>query len=298
MSAIQYLPLAAPHILACLLILLFISRSVEKIRDEENRGKTSKAPRTTRSATQSERQNQLAILANKRSNGGLGTKQKDQDFLAYILVASSCVMALCAGLSLRFDASTPIATTLGMQILFGMGAAVVASQLALSGYNWTAMLSPPAKQEGGKSREENMVQPNLAIFAEMVGGSIGTAAAQAIYTRLLYKRMDESKYYADATNFMIPRAESIGEPLTLGGQASTLERAFSIEATDVLSALGIAGIVFATYSVYQKLKRQRGTSLESVADHPPKPEPYEVPRIPLSEPSDVLRRRLAYSVRS
>jgi hypothetical protein len=296
MSAILYLPLAATNLFTCLLISPFILRRVEEVTDEENRGKTSKASRTTKSVPQSgnEIQEQPAILANKRSTGDPDTKHKDNHLPVYIPVASLCVMALCAGISSRFDGSTPTATMLGIQILFSMGAGLGASQFALSGLSWTVMQSPPAKQ-GDNSQEENMVQPNLAIFAEMVGGSIGLAAAQTILRPELTPRMS-AKYITSNFDSKIQRVSRSGERLWLEIQELTLERAFSIEATDVLLDLAIAGILFATHSVYQKLKRQRETSHESAADHP-KPEPYEVPRTPLPEPSDVLRRRLAYSVR-
>jgi hypothetical protein len=171
------------------------------------------------------------------------------------------------------------------------------------------MLSPSAGR-GGNSREEDMVQPSLAVFAEMVGGSIGMAAAQAILTSSLSQQMSEDRilpllswiresddFRSEQRKFYLWRRES-GRKSFKRGSYSVHSEPIKVydsydESTPVLPilALTLLGTGLATYIVYRRRREQRGFTVEPAADHPPEPEPQEVHQIPVSGPSLVLRHR-------
>jgi hypothetical protein len=222
-----YLPLAATHLFTCLIIFPLVFRRAKKIKDEENRDKTRSASRVVMPAQQ--RYIEKRKQHQRSSYIPTGASRKDRNSSTYILVASLSIMALCAGLSSRMNASTSLATTLGLQILFGIGAGLGASQFTLFGFDWGNVLSPPPDT----SQEQSMVRPNLAIFAEMVGGSIGTAAAQAVFTRLLRQQIPIN---SDLSLVLSAGATTFRE--NLSGEA--LERALAIINTAITRSFFVA----------------------------------------------------------
>jgi hypothetical protein len=204
MSGVMYLPLAATHLFTCLFVLPVIFWRMGRLRLEVHQNKTSSGPGTVKPAQKvdTEKQDSQPSLTHIHAN----FHKDDSSSPVYILVASLSTMALCAGISSTFNPSTPLATMLGLQTLFSISVGLGASQSALFGLNWSAMLSPPPSI----SQEENRMQPNLAIFAEMVGGSIGTTAAQAILTHLLRHQDLDLVLRGGITNI---RESSSGEAL-------------------------------------------------------------------------------------
>jgi hypothetical protein len=111
-----------------------------------------------------------------------------------LLLVSLSVMALNSGLITRFDDSTSTSTVVGMQVLFGMAAGCGALQA-------TAMGLPVTHFVHGNSHitlEERMAWKSLAVFAEMLGGSVGISAAQAVFTTLLARGVHHSRLQLDS----------------------------------------------------------------------------------------------------
>jgi hypothetical protein len=179
MSGVMCLPLAATHLFTCLFVLPVIFWRMGRLKLEVHQNKTSSGPGTVQPAQKVDTEKQDQQPSSTHIHASF--HKDDSSSPVYILVASLSTMALCAGISSTFNPSTSLATMLGLQTLFSISAGLGASQSALFGFNWSTMLSPPPSI----SEEENRMQPNLAIFAEMVGGSIGTTTAQAILTHLL-----------------------------------------------------------------------------------------------------------------
>jgi hypothetical protein len=179
MTGMMYLPLAATHVFACIFLLPFSFRGAKKVRDEEDRDKAIHSSISIAQAPQNDTEHPEQSFLGPHTHAT--TFEGDVNSPSSILVVSLSIMALSAGLSSRFNGSTSLATVLGLQTLFGVGAGLGASQFALFSLDRSSVLSPPAST----SQEKNTIQHVLPMFAEMVGGSIGTAAAQAICTSLL-----------------------------------------------------------------------------------------------------------------
>jgi hypothetical protein len=107
------------------------------------------------------------------------------------LVASLALMALSAGLSSRFDVTTPRPTIIGLQILFSAGAGIGAFRFTIFGMDWSALLVTATLKRAKPDNEDTLAHASLAIFAEMLGSSMGIAAAQAVFISQLRKEIPE-----------------------------------------------------------------------------------------------------------
>jgi hypothetical protein len=101
------------------------------------------------------------------------------------LSVSLALMALSAGLSSRFDAHTPLATVLGLQILFSAGAGLGAYQVGFFGLRWTTTNKDTIELE------ILQIISTLAVFSEMIGGSLGITVGQTALISQLSKQIPE-----------------------------------------------------------------------------------------------------------
>ena len=80
----------------------------------------------------------------------------------YLFLISLVIMALSAGLISRLDTQTSLSTILGLQMLFGVGAAIGALKM---------MALPCSMLTDNFTRFQDMaVSESVRIFAEMLGG--------------------------------------------------------------------------------------------------------------------------------
>ena len=103
-------------------------------------------------------------------------------------------MALASGLFTRLNFHTSTATLLGLQALFGLGAGfgvfrLGVSRVIRSGLRGRASIS----EEPEPLPKATLLTLNGAIFAEMIGGSVGIAAAQAVFVSQLSNAISETR---------------------------------------------------------------------------------------------------------
>jgi hypothetical protein len=97
-------------------------------------------------------------------------------------------MALSAGLMTRFDMHTSIGTIVGLQTLFSVVAGFGASQATSMD-----MLTYRIDFDESPLRfQDKMNWSCLAVFAEMLGGSVGISAAQTVFMALLSRGVNNS----------------------------------------------------------------------------------------------------------
>jgi hypothetical protein len=94
-----------------------------------------------------------------------------------LLLGSLAYMALSAGLMTRFNSSTARSTLIGLQVLFSACAGTGAFQATTHELQRTQ----EERQSRVPSFEHMMARPSVALFAEMLGGSVGISLAQLVF---------------------------------------------------------------------------------------------------------------------
>jgi hypothetical protein len=155
----MYLPLAATGLYTIVMATFHAVRHQNNVRDEEKQAPTS-------------------VVKNK----------KDINVFSITVTVSLVFMALSAGLSSRMDASTPLATVIGLQVLFSVASSLGSYQIRNCGVRWSTFGLCKDEQESDKMPDLQV----LAIFLETIGGSLGINAAQAILSSLLAKQIPKN----------------------------------------------------------------------------------------------------------
>jgi hypothetical protein len=112
----------------------------------------------------------------------------------YLLAVSLGWITLAAGLLSRFTLHAPISRVLGLQALFGISACIGCFRFALSSSSHMlreARLAPDGNIRD--IRESYITTVSSAIMMEMLGGSIGVAAAQAVLVTRLSNAIPSSR---------------------------------------------------------------------------------------------------------
>jgi hypothetical protein len=158
----------------------YILRRTKETRDEEQQAvpptiRERKGPDEASSCTGAPETSQTRASAIRQP-----TKSHYSPPLA-TAIGSLAIMALAAGLFSRFEVFTSESTVLGLLSLFGAAVGVDISRSVQPGMALIEVMRDINPALRLDSRAHSFEHDNLAILAEMIGGSMGIAAAQAVF---------------------------------------------------------------------------------------------------------------------
>jgi hypothetical protein len=196
------------------------------------------------------------------------------------LFSSLAQMALAAGLMSRFDSSTSISTFLGLQILFSIGAGLGAFQVVWAGLTIAI--------RGRGTPTDVLTWVSFAIFAEMLGASVGISIAQTVFMTQLSREVRSNGLNLDyllhsgVTNFKEGlNSEQLDTVIVVFNTA--ISRTFYVPTAAGAWPFGLAALILwvcipispCLYLLW-KPERPRSHSM----DNPAPPPPAEMPSLP------------------
>jgi hypothetical protein len=110
------------------------------------------------------------------------------------MTASLGCIAISTGLSFRFNQATSDSMVVGLLVLLGFGAGLSTFHFAQYRVTWSDLFNYRTTEVDDETFDElDSGWHNLAIFVEMLGGSIGIAASQAVFMSRLIKLSTDAK---------------------------------------------------------------------------------------------------------
>jgi hypothetical protein len=173
-----YLPLAASYLFACLFMSPYLLRRTKELRDEEQQAVSDTIQGNDIRLQAFERTREVQINETVASTTIHPTVRTDPSWS--IAICSLAFMALAAGLSSRFEASTTKTTILVLQVLFSAALGLGASRMIPAGMYRLGIMRN-LRDAVLNTKGPDLEHANLVIFAEMIGGAMGIAAAQAVF---------------------------------------------------------------------------------------------------------------------
>jgi hypothetical protein len=184
------------------------------------------------------------------------------------LIVSLGWMALSAGLSSNFDATTSTSSVLGLEVLFSAGAGIGALRFALpQSIMWPLFSSHPMDCHQSESVRGLYLTRTMMIRMECLGGAIGIAAAQAVFVSKLTRaslndqevQLGSLILHSGATNF---KHKLRGDVLdaALGMYNNALTRTFFVATTAGALPTGFIGFMAIPpfiffYFLWRRLKK-------------------------------------------
>jgi hypothetical protein len=188
-------------------------------------------------------------------------------------------MALAAGLMARFDSGTSISTLLGLQVLFSIGVGTGAFQMV-----WAGLTTELLKRVRERGPPRDVMQwISFAIFAEMLGASVGISIAQTVFTTQLSREVKannlEDLLHSGVTNFREGlNSEQLDTAIVVFNTAIT--RTFYVATAAGAWPFGLAALILLVCipispCLFLMWRRRRARS--HVVDNTTFPPPAEIP---------------------